>query len=72
MSIQAICTYRIEVRDTVDEQTFNAASPLQMTVVRADANATLLTVATDQSGLIGFIRHLHRQGFVILSVNREP
>ncbi len=66
-----ICTYHIEVRGPVDENTFNATSPLQMTVVRATPAATLCTLRTDQSGLIGFIRHLHGQGFVLLSVYRE-
>jgi hypothetical protein len=65
------CTYQIEVRGQVDEDVFNATSPLQMTVVRVDAAATLLTICADQSGLIGLIRHLHRQGFVLLSVYRE-
>ena len=41
-----------------------------MTVVRAASEATLLSIGTDQSGLIGLIRHLHGLGFVLLSVNR--
>ena len=66
-----ICTYYIQVRDQVDEITFNVASPLQITVVQFDSAVTLFTVSADQSGLIGLIRYLHRQGFVILSVHRE-
>ena len=66
-----ICIYRIKVRGQVDENTFNATSPLQITVIQIDAAATLLTTSADQSGLIGLIRHLHRQGFVILSVGRK-
>jgi hypothetical protein len=72
-----ICTYHVEVRGQVDEKTFNATSPLQMTVVRVDADeehpyaATLFTIRTDQSGLIGLIRHLHGRGFVLLSVTCE-
>lgn len=65
------CTYQIEVRGQVDENTFNASSPLQMTVVWGDTAATLFTICADQSGLIGLIRHLHGRGFVILSVYRE-
>jgi hypothetical protein len=65
-----ICTYHVEVRGQVDENAFNATSPLQMTVVRVDAATTLSTVCTDQSGLIGLIRYLHQQGFVLLSVRR--
>ncbi len=66
-----ICTYHVEVRGQVDENAFNATSPLQMTVVRVDAATTLSTVRTDQSGLIGLIRYLHQQGLVLLSVRRE-
>jgi hypothetical protein len=69
--MQDLYTYHVEVQDRVDEKTFNATSPVQMTVVRVDPDATLFTVAADQSGLIGLIRHLHRQGFVLLSISRE-
>jgi hypothetical protein len=70
-------TYQIEVRGLADENDLNASSPLQMTVVRVDADgehpnaATLFTICADQSGLIGLIRHLHGRGFVLLSVCRE-
>ena len=66
-----ICTYHIEVRDQMNENVFNATSPLQITVVQMDSAATLFTICADQSGLIGLIRYLHRQGFVILSIYRE-
>lgn len=66
-----ICTYHVEVHGQVDENAFNATSPLQMTVVRVDTAATLFTIRTDQSGLIGLIRHLHGRGFVLLSVTCE-
>ncbi len=66
-----ICTYHIEVRGQMDEDTFNATSPLEVTVVRVDSAATLFTICADQSGLIGLIRHLHGHGFVLLSVTRE-
>ncbi|MDY6878479.1 MAG: hypothetical protein SWK90_20055 [Chloroflexota bacterium] len=66
-----VCTYLIRLRGQVDESDLNAMSPIQMTVVRADTVATLFTIHTDQSGLIGLLRHLHGHGFVLLSVNRE-
>ena len=66
-----ICTYHIEVRGQVNEDSFNATGPLQITVVQMDSTATLFTITADQSGLIGLIRHLHQQGFLILSVRRE-
>jgi hypothetical protein len=65
------CTYRLEVRGHVEESAFNRTSPLQITVVQTDLAATHLTVQADQSGLVGLIRQLHGQGFVLLSVYRE-
>ena len=69
--MQDICTYRIEVQGQVDENDFNAAGPLRMKVIRADQAATLLAIYADQSGLIGLLRFLHQQGFVLLSVYRS-
>lgn len=60
--------YFIQLGGQVDEGEINAMSPLQMTLVRADTAATLLTVDTDQSGLIGLVRHLHGLGLTLLSV----
>ena len=69
--MQAICTYQVKVRGQVDRDTFNATSPLETAVVRVGPVATLFTVSTDQSGLIGLIRHLHGHGFELLSVTRK-
>ncbi len=66
-----ICTYQIKVRGQVDENELNATSPIQMTAVRMDTVLTLFTICTDQSGLIGLMRHLHGRGVVFLSVNCE-
>lgn len=66
-----ICSYRIKVQGQVDENAFNATSPLEVAAAQAEPTITLMTVRTDQSGLIGLIRHLHRQGFLLLSVYRE-
>ena len=71
-----LCTYRIEVRGQVNEDDLDAMSPLHMTLVREDAlgegphGSTFFTIHTDQSGLIGLLRHLHARGFVFLSVGR--
>ncbi len=66
-----ICTYRVEVRGRIDTNDLNAASPLQMLTERTGTDATQLTVCTDQSGLIGLLRHLHGRGVMLLSVYRE-
>jgi len=65
------CTYQIKVRNGLDDSAFNATSPVQVTLARVDAGATYLTLRADQSGLIGLLRHLHQQGYVLLSVSRE-
>lgn len=65
------CTYQIKVRERIDEDTFNVTSPLRITLVQSDQVATLFAINTDQSGVVGLIRHLHQQGFVLLSLCRD-
>jgi hypothetical protein len=69
--MQEICTYHIEVQGRVEERELNKRSPLQISEARTDTSATLFTVHTDQSGLVGLIRYLHGQGFLLLSVSRQ-
>ena len=69
--MQNLCAYNIEVQGKVDENSFNATSPLQVMVVHAYPDTTLFTISADQSGLIGLLRYLHQQGFVLLSVYRS-
>jgi hypothetical protein len=66
-----VCTYSIEVQEQVVENDLNTLSPLQLEIIQAGPAATAFTVCTDQSGLIGLMRHLHGRGFVFLSVFRE-
>lgn len=65
-----VCTYEITVDDGVDEEMCNATSPTQVAVLEVTPAATRLAVHADQSGLIGLLRHLHQQGYVLLSVTR--
>lgn len=65
-------TYCIKVRGQIAEDDLNTMSPLETSVIRADPAATLFTIHTDQSGLIGLIRHLHARGVVLLSLTCEP
>jgi hypothetical protein len=66
-----LCTYHIQIAGQVAEDEINAISTLQMTLERIDTAATLFSICTDQSGLIGLLRHLHARGLVLLSVYRE-
>lgn len=69
-TVDDIYTYQIEVPGRVDEVELNALSPFELKIVRSDPRATCFTVRTDQSGLVGLLRHLHGRGFTILSVTR--
>lgn len=69
--MQDIFTYHIQVQGNLDKSDLSTAGPLPMTVVRADSAATLFTIHADQSGLIGLLRYLHQQGYVLLSVSRK-
>ena len=69
--MEDIHTYQIEVRGKVDENDLNVVSPLKMAVVRVHTASMLFAVCTDQSGLIGLLRHLHARGLIFLSVQRE-
>jgi hypothetical protein len=64
------CIYRIEICGEADEDEINAISPLRVSIDLSDAGSSLLTVCTDQSGLIGLMRHLHGLGYVFLSLKR--
>ena len=66
-----LCIYQIVVRDPVSETDLNRLSPVQVVVDQSDPAATRLSVQTDQSGLIGLMRHLHALGFVILAMSRQ-
>lgn len=66
-----VCTYHIQLEGQMAEDEMNAMSPLQMTLERIDGAATLFSICTDQSGLIGLLRHLHARGLVLLAVCRE-
>ncbi len=63
------CHYRLQIAGRVEESALNRLSPLEMKVERVEADSTWLSVHTDQSGLIGLMRHLHGLGFVFLSVD---
>jgi hypothetical protein len=66
-----ICTYFIEFYGQVEVGELNAISPLLMTPEGVEGAQTLVSVCTDQSGLIGLMRHLHGLGLVFLSVTRS-
>ncbi len=69
--MEDICNYQIELLGQIGETDLNAMSPIHMTLISADLVSALYVIHTDQSGLVGLLRHLHGRGLVILSVCRE-
>ena len=67
--MNAVCTYLIQLRGQVNEAEINAISLLPLTVEWGDATVTLFTTSADQTDLIRMMRHLHKQGFIFLSIN---
>jgi hypothetical protein len=64
-------TYFIQLRGQVNVSDLNALSPHQMTVIQAKPASTLISICTDQSGLVGLLRLLHNLGLTLLSVIQE-
>ena len=67
--MKTVCVYQIQIRGLIEEDEINVMSPLQLVRDWAETAVTQFSVQTDQSGLIGLMRHLHGLGFVFLSVN---
>jgi hypothetical protein len=71
IAMDDLSRYQIEVKGRMDEYGLNEKGPLQVRLVKGDARSTVFEVRTDQSGLIGLLRHLHGRGAVLISVRLE-
>ena len=69
MKIHNVRIYKIQIHGQVKEEDINRSSPLQFKMEQEGENYTFITVQTDQSGLIGLIRHLHGLGLVLVSMS---
>ena len=65
------CVYHIQIRGEINEAEINDRSPLHMQREWIDTTVTQFSVHTDQSGLVGLLRHLHGLGFVFMSIKCE-
>jgi hypothetical protein len=63
--------YRIKIHGKLDVQPINESSPIAIIDSIIEKNSTLLTIQSDQSGLIGLLRYLHARGVIFESINRE-
>lgn len=69
--MQSFSTYQIEIQGKVRSEQLTVGGPLNVHVTRIADETSSLVVRTDQAGMIGLMRHLHGQGFVILSLCRK-
>jgi hypothetical protein len=63
--------YRIEVRGRVDVewlQGFDSSVEISVDKVRLQEGITVLTVKSDQAGIVGLVRRLHGVGMAIMQV----
>lgn len=77
-------TYHIKLRGLVDVEEVNRLGPQKMDLVQVDGApssegeedgegqepCTTTACRTDQSGMIGVLRHLHNLGYVVVSILR--
>jgi hypothetical protein len=63
--------YLIQLDGHVSEETINTNSPIEA-LVTPKGTSTEIALQTDQSGLIGLLRHLHARGLVLLTITGSP
>jgi hypothetical protein len=61
--------YQIQIAGQVAESDISAFCPASTKIAPCGNTYSVLTVHTDQSGLVGLIRQLHGLGFVLLAFN---
>ena len=59
--------YQIQIGGRIAEDEIAPFSPPGWKIEPGAAGGSLLTVQTDQSGVVGLIRHLHGLGFELLA-----
>lgn len=70
-TMHELSIYKIEVGGCIDGKDLEALCPVRVDRLQAGPHSTAFTICTDQSGLIGLIRHLHNRGVLILTVKRH-
>jgi len=65
-----VCVYQIRIYEQMGAAEIERFAPPDLQLEPAGNNTTLLSVRSDQAGLIGLIRQLHGLGFTLLSIQR--
>ena len=64
------CRYQIVINGQIEGDDLSSMSPVKLVVESCGPETTRFCVRTDQSGLVGLLRHLHNLGVVLLSIRR--
>ena len=64
-------TYRLRIRGELDKDFVSSFCPKGTTMVHTGGVTVLDEIDTDQSGIIGLVRHVHNLGCVILGLERR-
>lgn len=62
--------YQIELLGNFEYAELNASSPIEICMPNEGSTVTSLSIYTDQSGLIGFLRFIHARGLILQSVQK--
>jgi len=62
-------SYTLQLSGVLEDDFVASHCPPETVVLRKDNTTSLTNLHTDQSGMIGLLRHLHNLGYIILSVN---
>ncbi|MHC1781841.1 MAG: hypothetical protein AB9891_03575 [Anaerolineaceae bacterium] len=66
------CSYSIEIRGRIVEADLAMICPPGFGILRQEPEGMAFSIVTDQSGLIGLLRHLHSRGVVFEAIRRNP
>lgn len=66
--MEDIRIYQIQIGGQVVESEIAPFSPPGWRIEPGEKGSSIFTVKTDQSGMVGLIRHLHGLGFELLSI----
>jgi hypothetical protein len=65
------CTYTIEITGRLTRADIEMICPSGLIVHKKVGLSLAFEVVTDQSGLIGLLRHLHSRGVVFVAIKRS-
>ncbi len=68
MKINDVHRYQIQIKGQIKAEDITRTSPLEFSIDQSGEENTTITLITDQSGMIGLIRHLHGLGLMLLAV----